>query len=55
MFVYLPSGTADDAIKNPTQAAPVPWPISVTLLGSPPNTAMFSWIQCSAAIWSMSP
>ena len=38
-----------------TQAAPVPWPISVTLLESPPKLRMFSWTQWSAAIWSKMP
>lgn len=51
----VPSGTALDVTRKFTHAAPVPWPSSVTLVGSPPKTAMFSWIQCRAAIWSMSP
>lgn len=38
-----------------TQAAPVPCPIKVTLRGSPPKLAIFSWTQCRAAIWSKIP
>ncbi len=34
---FLPSGSASDVIKKWTHAAPVPWPINVTFLGSPPN------------------
>lgn len=51
----IPSGTARDVSRKWTQAAPVPCPISVTFVGSPPNTATFSLIQCSAAIWSIRP
>ena len=49
--VVLPSGKASEVMRNWTQAAPVPWPIRVTFLGSPPNLSMFSWTQCRAAIW----
>ena len=37
------------------QAAPVPWPITVTDPLSPPKSWMFSWIQWRAAIWSKIP
>ena len=29
--------------KRPVRAAPEPWPIIVTLEGSPPKEAIFSW------------
>ena len=47
---YSPSGTAWLVIKKLTQAAPVPCPINVTFLGSPPKLPMFSCTQWSAAI-----
>ena len=47
-WINLPSSTAGDVIKKVAQAAPVPWPISVTLLGSPPNSATFSCSQWRA-------
>ncbi|KAF7287553.1 hypothetical protein GWI33_005917 [Rhynchophorus ferrugineus] len=48
-------GTALDVKRKFTQAAPVPWPNNVTLVGSPPKNAIFSCIQCKAAIWSIRP
>ena len=51
----LPSGKASEVMRKWTQAAPVPCPISVTLRGSPPKLAIFSWTQWRAAIWSKIP
>ena len=38
------------AASAPTMIAPADSPAMVTLLGSPPNAAMFRLIHCSAAI-----
>lgn len=38
-----------------THAAPCVCPKMVTLFGSPPNSWIFSWIQCKAATWSIKP
>lgn len=48
--IDLPSSTAGDVIRKVAQAAPVPWPIRVTLVGSPPNSATFSCSQWSATL-----
>lgn len=50
----LPLATGDTAIKL-VRAAPVPWPITVMLSGSPPKAGRFSLSQCSPAIRSISP
>ena len=42
--------TSSDAIAP----APADSPNTVTRPGSPPNAAMFSWTQRSAATWSSS-
>ena len=55
MKTVLPSGSASEVIRKCTQAAPVPCPIIVTFRGSPPKCSIFSWTQCSAAIWSRIP
>lgn len=52
---YSLDGTAREVRRKLMQAAPVPWPKMVMLSGSPPNAAMFSLSQCSAAIWSIRP
>lgn len=44
-----------DNMRRLTQTAPCPCPRIETLLGSPPNSWMFSLIQCKAATWSMMP
>ena len=49
--VCLPNGSASEVMRKWAQAAPVPWPMMVTLSGSPPKRAMFSWTQWRAAIW----
>ena len=53
--INLPNGKASEVIKKCTHAAPVPWPIIVTLRGSPPKCSIFSWTQWRAAIWSRIP
>lgn len=50
-----PGVTVGDIMRKWMQAAPVPWPMSVTFFGSPPKSATFCCSQCSAAIWSMRP
>jgi hypothetical protein len=51
---YVPLATGDTAMML-LRAAPVPWPRSVILSGSPPKAGMFSLSQCSPATRSMSP
>ena len=41
-----------DMARRLAQTAPVPWPMTVTLLLSPPNRLMLSCSQESAARWS---
>lgn len=43
------------AIRQTAEPAPAECPAIVTLPGSPPNAAMFSRTQRSAATWSSSP
>lgn len=53
----LPSDAMEtgETIKKLMLAAPVPWPMSVTEPGFPPNSSMLSLIHWRAAIWSRSP
>lgn len=51
---FSPLATGDTAMKL-VSAAPVPWPMSVTRSGSPPNAGRFSRSQWRPATRSMSP
>ncbi|SHW94499.1 Uncharacterised protein [Mycobacteroides abscessus subsp. abscessus] len=44
-----------ETIRSHTDTPPADWPAMVTRAGSPPNSAMLSRTQRSAASWSSSP
>lgn len=54
MCYYIPLATGD-TMRILASAAPVPWPIKVTLFGSPLNAGRFSRNQCKPATRSIKP
>lgn len=53
-YQALPLATGETERKL-ARAAPVPWPMTVTLSGSPPKAGRFSRNQCNPATKSIRP